>query len=274
MTRLVAAGTLGIAALACATQLFAADTSGRDDRLALMVSGSTLGSTLEGFDTDTGWGASALWLHNFSANAILGVGGEHQSISDADWNFGIVSLSYGFGPSERRTTLYVDGREGSGKDLTHSYGYSIYAAGLYQNLTRQLSLQLEDKQIDVDTVHGNLPKLGLQYLWSPKLSTAVSYQHSVSGTLGTRITTVRVDSYQKSVNLFAGAANGQASPVVINLQTGIASPGVVLHEYFVGVAKPFSRADLSVLLDYSKLADTERWTLSFNCMLHKRQGAP
>jgi hypothetical protein len=126
----------------------------------------------------------------------------------------------------------------------------------------------------VDTVQGNLPKLGLQYLWSPKLSTAVSYQHSVSGNLGTRITTLRVDSYQKGVNYFAGAANGQATPVVINLQTGFETPGLVLHEYFIGIGKPGARADLSVLLDYSKLATSEKWTLSFNAMLHRRQGAP
>ncbi len=268
MNRTAVVGMLGLAACACTAQTFAADTSGRDDRLALMASGSTL------TNTDGGWGASALWLHNFNTNALIGVGGEHQTIGDADWNFGILNFNYGFGQSEHRTNLYFDGREGSGEDLTHSYGYSIYSVGLYQNLTKRLSLQLEDKQIDVDTVRGNLPKLGLQYLWSPKLSTALSYQHSVSGSLGTRITTLRVDSYQNGVNYFVGAANGQASPVIINLQTGMESGSVVLHEYYIGVGKPFSRADLSVLLDYAKLADSERWTLSFNTMLHKRRGAP
>lgn len=264
----IAAGAIG--ALAFTAHAIAADTSGRDDRLALMVSGTSLKTT--GFDSDDGWGASALWLHNFNANVVAGLGGEHQTIADADWNFGILTFNYGFGQAERRTNLYLEGREGSGEDLTHSYGYSIYTAGLYQNLTRQLSLQLEDKQIDVDTVYGNLPKLGIQYLWSPSFSTIVSYQHSVSGTLGTRITTVRFDGYRRGTNYFVGTANGQASPVVINLQTGIASPGVTLHEYFVGVSNPFSVADLSVILDYSKLAETDKWTLSFTCMLHKRRG--
>ncbi len=267
MNRMLAAGLMGVAAIAASTQLCAADTSGRDDRLAVMAQGTTLTGT------DGGWGASALWLHNFNTTTVLGVGGEHQTIGDADWNFGILSFNYGFGQAEHRTTLYVDGRQGSGDDLTHSYDYAIYSAGLYQNLTKQLSLQLEDKQIDVDTVQGNLPKLGLQYLWTPSLSTAVSYQHSVSGNLGTRITTVRIDSYQKGVNYFAGAANGQATPVIINLQTDLRIPAMVLHEYFIGVGRPGSRADLSVLLDYSKLADSEKWTLSFNAMLHKRQGA-
>ncbi len=46
----------------------------------------------------------------------------------------------------------------------------------------------------------------------------------------------------------------------------------MLHEYFIGVARPFSVADLSVVLDYTKLSTTEKWTLSFNTMLHKRQG--
>ncbi len=161
--RTLATAALSLAAFAVPAPSLAADLSGRDDRLAVMVSGSTIEND---FISDNGWGASALWLHNFNANVVLGVGGEHQTLSDADWNFGIVSFNYGFGPAGRRTNVYVDGRQGSGEDLTHSYDYGIYTAGLYQSLTKQLTLQLEDKQVDVDTVRGNLPKLGLSYLWS------------------------------------------------------------------------------------------------------------
>ncbi|HEV7716341.1 MAG TPA: hypothetical protein VGO53_12135, partial [Steroidobacteraceae bacterium] len=220
------------AALVYASQGIAA-VSEKDDRLALMASGATLSGT------NGGWGASATWLHNFSADTISSLGGEHQSIADADWNFGSVSLTHGFGEASRRTTLYAEAHEGSGKDNVHSYEYSIVAVGAFQNLTRQLSLQLEDKQINVDTEDGNLPKLGLQYLWSPKLSTTVAYAYSVSGSLDTRLTTVRIDGYGKTMNFFGGAANGRASPIVVNYQPGSQIrddlPGKILHEYFVGI---------------------------------------
>ena len=256
------------AALGCAGQAIAAAPSERDDRLALMAAGHTL------TNTNGGWGAAATWLHNFSADTIFSLGGEHQTLGDADWNFGSVGLTHGFGEASRRTTLYAEAHEGSGKDAVHSYDYSIIAVGAYQNLTRQLSLQLEDKQINVDTSDGNLPKLGLQYLWSPKLLTTVSYAYSVSGSLGTRIATARIDGYGKTMNFFGGAANGQASPIVINAPGLPNIPGQILHEYFVGMGRAFSRADTTLVLDYVKLGGSEHVTLTFSCILHKRRSAP
>jgi hypothetical protein len=262
------------AALVLSTGMSAAnaqDGSGRDDRLSLMVAGHKL------TNTDGGWGAAAVWLHNFSANTLIGLGGETQTIksdiSDARWSFGRLSFNHGTGAAETRTNLYFDAAVGSGHDDLHNYDYTIVTAGMYQNLTRQLTLQLEDKQVDVDTARGNLPKLGVQYLWSPYFSTSVGYAYSVSGTLDTRLATGRVDAYLKTVNLFAGLANGQAAPVVTGLPPGTPVPGFILHQYYVGVARPFSRADLTTVLDYQRLGNSNHWTLTFNAMLHKRTDA-
>ncbi len=253
--------------LACISAANAQDASGKQDRLALMVSGHRL------TNTDGGWGASALWLHNFSADTIFGIGGEHQTLGDADWNFGKLTFNHGFGAAETRTNLYLEVNEGTGEDLIHDYDYSIVAVGMYQNLTRQFTLQLEDKQVDVDTTQGNLPKLGLSYLWTPRFSTSVGYAHSVSGNLDTRLTTARIDGYTKTTNLFVGAANGQAAPIVINLPPGTPVPGFILHEYYMGVGRAFSRADTTLVLDFARLGESNHWTLSFSATLHKRTGA-
>ncbi len=252
-------------ALGCASQAIAAVPTS-DDRLALMVSGATLTGT------NGGWGTSATWLHNFSADTIMGLGAEHQSIGDADWNFGTLNITHGFGEADRRTTLYLEAHEGSGKDAAHSYDYSIVAGGAYQNLTRQLTLLFEDKQIDVDTDHGNLPKIGFQYLWSPAFSTTLSYAYSVSGTLDSKIVSGRIDGYGTRMNYFAGVANGRAAPILINEVTNDRIPGGILHEYYVGAGRSFSRVDTTVVLDYVKLSGSEHITLTFNCILHKRQG--
>lgn len=256
-----------MAVLAWASAANAQDASGRQDRLALMVAGHKL------TDTDGGWGASALWLHNFSTDTIFGLGAEHQSLGDADWTFGKLTFNHGFGEAHVRTNLYLDVSEGSGRDLVHDYDYSIVAAGVYQNLTRQLTLQLEDKQVDVDTTQGNLPKLGMSYLWSPKISTSIGYAYSVSGNLDTRLATARVDGYTKTMNVFAGLANGQAAPIVINLPPGTPVPGHILHEYYVGAGRAFSRADATLVLDFARLGDSNHWILSFSTTLHKRTGA-
>lgn len=240
--------------------------SGVDDRLAVTLSGATLTGT-------NGGGAATLgWLHNFSANTVLGISGDYQRLGDARWKFGSLNLAHGFGEASRRTNLYVEGHEGSGEDRVHSYDYSIYAAGVFQNLTRQLAIQLEDKQIDVDTVEGNLPKIGVQYLWTPALLTTLTYSHSVSGNLGTRVGSLRVDRYGKGVNLLAGVAGGQTSPIVINLPATGETDTVPqdLRQVFVGATWPFPRADVGFLADYQKLESSERFTLSFTCMVRLR----
>lgn len=263
---------------ACAASILSAgisvahaqDASGRDDRLSLMVAGHKL------TNTDGGWGAAAVWLHNFSSNTLIGLGAETQEIksdiSDARWTFGRLSFNHGFGAAETRTNLYFDASIGSGHDDLHDYDYTIVTAGMYQALTRQLTLQLEDKQVDVDTVRGNLPKLGVQYLWTPHLATSVGYAYSVSGNLDTKLATARVDTYFDAANFFVGLANGQAAPVVTGLPVGTPVPGFILHQYYVGMSKPFSRADLTAVLDYQRLGNSSHWTLTFNTMLHKRTG--
>jgi hypothetical protein len=254
--------------LASVGSLPALAQSGSDDRLAMSVSGSTLTGT------DGGWAGSLAWLHNFNANTVLGVAGDFQRIDDARWKYGSLSLAHGFGEASRRTNLYIEGHEGSGEDATHTYDYSIYAAGVIQNVTRQLAILLEDKQIDVDTVHGNLPKIGVQYLWSPTFLTTLNYSHSVSGNLGTRIASLRVDRYGKRVNLLAGLAGGETSPIVINRPiTGLLDTVPQdLRQVFVGATWPFPRADIGLLADYQRLeqSDSERFTLSFTCTLRLR----
>lgn len=255
---------------------WAAEGPPAQDRLALMVSGASLsgiedvsGTRIGGSD---GSGASISWLHNFNANTIAGIGAEHQRIDEARWTMGVLNLAYGVGQANSRSNFYFEGKNGSGEDDVHDFTYAMYTVGLIQNVTRQFAILIEDKQVDIDTTHGNLPKLGIQYLWSPSLLTQAAYAHSLTDSLGTRLWSARADYYGKKVNLFAGGATGHASPVVINFQTGLPIPGFKTHEGFVGITKPFSRADITVLADYIKIGDLERVTLTLNGIV--RLGGP
>lgn len=262
--RVLAAATTTL--LGIGTSLPALAQSGVNDRLIITISGATLTGT-------NGGGSGTLgWLHNFSADTVLGIAGDYQRLGDARWQFGSLNLAHGFGEASRRTNLYVEGHEGSGKDNVHSYDYSIYAAGLFQNITRQLAIQIEDRQIDVDTVEGNLPKIGVQYLWTPALLTTLTYSHSVSGNLGTRVGSLRVDHYGKGVNFLAGVGGGQTSPIVINLPSTGETDTVPqdLKQVFVGATWPFPRADFGVIADYQKLETSERFTLSLTCTVRLR----
>jgi hypothetical protein len=254
-----------LALVALAAPALSLAAAGSDDRLAFAVNGSTISQA------DDGGGGSIAWLHNFNANSILSVGGEYQTIANSHWSFGSLNLATGRGSAEHRSNFYAEARVGSGNDGVARFDVRQYQAGLIQNITHQFALQLEDKQIDIARTHGNLPKFGLQMLWSPRLLTQAAYSHSVSGNLGTRLGSARLDYYGKAFHVIAGGAGGKASPDIVDLH-GLLTPGLTLREGFAGVGKTFSRMDLTLLGDYIKIGETERVTVTLTCMVRLRGG--
>src|SRR5258708_16524808 len=96
--------------------------------------------------------------------------------------------------------------------------HSIVEAGVVGTYFHRLSVQLDDRQYEVEKTHGNLPKLGLSYLCNPHVLTTVSYAHSVSGNLGTHLTAGRIDGYGPKVNFLAVVAFVHVSPPVFGLK--------------------------------------------------------
>lgn len=235
------------------------------DRLLLSANGSTLSGS------SGGGGGAVRWLRNLSAESLIGAGVEYQTLADAHWTFASLSGSLTRGSeSSKRWTLYGEAHQGSGSTAGDSFSYSVVAAGIARSLTSALSLQLEDRQIDIDKTHGNLPKLGLTYLWNPRLLTTVSYANSVGGNLGTEIVSGRIDFYGQGFSALGGGAFGDAAPAVVNLQTGLVLPERHLKQVFAGLSKPFSRGELMAVADYLDLAGSERWTLTVSWTIHLR----
>ena len=142
--------------------------------------------------------------------------------------------------------------------------------GFSHALTDILSLQLEERQIDVDTSHGSLPKVGLSMLWNRQWLTSASYARSVGGNLGTDVETVRVDYYRQTLSLLAGGAVGRIAPAVVNLQGAVQPGAKQMKEVFVGVSQGYSRADWMLLADYLDVSGSKRVTLTLNCTVHIR----
>jgi hypothetical protein len=239
-----------------------APAAASDDRILLSADGSTLPGT------NGGGGGSIGWLHNFDADTLAGVAVEHQVMSVAQWTFasanGFVSRTFG----DARYGIYAEAHEGAGDDGPNAFKYSIVAAGVVGTYFHRLSVQLDDRQYEVEKTHGNLPKLGLSYLWSPHVLTTVSYAHSVSGNLGTHLTAGRIDLYGPKVNFLGGVAFGQVSPTVLGLELVI--PGKTLREGYVGVTKPLpgARGDLTLVVDYQDLSGSGRVAVMLNYIFH------
>jgi hypothetical protein len=247
----------------------AAPTAAADDRILLSADGSTLPGT------NGGGGGSIGWLHNFDADTLAGVAVEHQVMSVAQWTFasanGYVTRAFG----DARYGIYGEAHEGAGDDGPNAFKYSIVAAGVVGTFFHRLSVQLDDRQYEVEKTHGNLPKLGLSYLWNPHVLTTVSYADSVSGNLGTHLTAGRIDLYGPKVNFLGGVAFGQVSPTVLGLELVI--PGKKLSEGYVGVTKPLpkARGDLTLVVDYQDLSGSSRVAVMLNFIFHVgHQGQP
>lgn len=237
-----------------------------DERLVFSTNGSRLtGGIGSG-------GGSATWVGNFGGGTVIGAGVEYEAISNSHWTLGNFSGAVAPG---LRTHLYLEGHEGAG-DLGggttgRGFHYSLVAAGLLEQITSQLSLQLEERRIDIDTSHGNLPKVGLSFQATPQLLATVSYALSVGGNLGTHLGTGRIDYTGRSFSAMAGISGGPAAPAVVNLISGRAvqvAPGPRLREAFAGVGKPLGRTDWLLIGDYQDVSGTKRIGASLTCTVH------
>jgi hypothetical protein len=256
--------------------------------MVLSADGSSLtgafadGSTL----ASGGGGASAAWLHNFDADTLVGVATEYQALSVSHWAFASLNGAISRGAGDQRYTFYGEAHEGAGRDGSNAFKYRIEALGVTGTYFHRLSATLEDKQVNVESTQGNLPKVQLAYLWNPRIQTTAGYQHSFGGNLGTRLTTVRLDVYASQVSFLAGGAIGQASPSVLGINLTLGPHD--LKEGYVGVVKAFPRlrSELTFVVDYQRLSGgqgeqflfqhivftgpsvTERWTGTLSYIFH------
>jgi hypothetical protein len=248
--------------LCCGLALATADPS---DRLSLTGNADTLSGT------NGGAGVALAWLHNFDADTLAGIGAEHQAIANAQWTLGSFDGSVTRGGAEARYTFYADAREGAGDVGSSAFHYSVVDAGVIGVWSPRWSVQLEDRQIDVATTHGNLPKLGLFYVWDRRWLASASYSYSVSGNLGTRLAAARLQESGARFNPIIGFAFGQAAPPVVDLQTGLlVAPGLTLREGYAGASFPVSswHGELAVIGDYVDLGGSRRAMLTVNFTGH------
>ena len=245
---------------------FAAEIDARPpDRLTVIANGSTL------TDTDGGYGGSLNWLHYFTPDVIFGASAEQQIIADSQFAFGSLRGSWGHGQPSSRFNLYGEVQYGGGDENGRDFNYGVGVLSISQAFSNKFSVQLESRQIDIDTTHGNLPKLGVTYLLSNRVVSNIAYANSVSGNVNTELFTARVDVYGSLVNFIVGGATGEADPVIVN-QPGLELPTRDLREGFIGIGKTFAHSEIQLLADYLELGESEKFTvtLSFTALVGYR----
>jgi outer membrane receptor protein involved in Fe transport len=215
-------------------------------------------------EVDDGGIFSLNYLHYLTPVALFGLGAEHQYIEDATLTFGSARAAWGRGEPGSKTTLFGETHYGNGDDDGRDFGYSIYVLGVSQALSPQFFVELEARYLDIDTTNGRLPKLGISYLWTPRLLTYISYAKSFGGNLGTELTSGRINYYGSLLSLKAGASTGHANPAVLVLQPGVTLPAQQSKQAYVGIGKAFKRGEVELLADYLETGPTEKMTLTLS----------
>lgn len=234
-----------------------------DDRLTLSGDGATLSNT------NGGGGGSIGYLHELSPSTLIGAGVEYQSLYTADWTFGSLNAAYSHALSATtRWNVHGEIHEGAGSTAGESFKYAIEALGVGASIPGGLAVDLEDRQIDVATNHGSLPKVALSKAWGTRWLTTVAYAYSVGGNLNTEYTLARIDYYGSVVNLLAGGSVGRVNPVVLSIDGLLEGQTRHLNEVFAGATKSFGRLDLTLLADDIDLAGSKHFVGTLSGTLH------
>jgi hypothetical protein len=240
-----------------------------DDRLVFSGNGSTLSGD------HGGGGGSLTWLRKLDSGSLFGLGAEYQTIYNSHWTLGNFNGALALG-TPLKTSLYAEAHLGAGDTAGEAFHYTNVAGGLFSALTSWLTVQVEERYIDIEPSHGNLPKLGLTFRLAPALLASISYAQSFGGNLGTKLGTARLDFTGAHFTWLIGAAYGPVAPRVLNLIGQTIGPPRTLKEGFIGAGRSFGRTDWQLLGDYQDLEGFKRTTITLNCTLHlgRRSAAP
>jgi hypothetical protein len=200
--------------------------------------------------------------------SLIGLGAEYETVYNSHWTLGTFNGALALGQSALKTTLYADAHVGAGETAGESFRYTNVAAGILSALTPRLTVQVEERYIDIEPSHGNLPKLGLSFKLTPKLLGSVSYAQSFGGNLGTKLGTARLDYADTHLTWLAGVAYGPVAPSILNLIGQQLVPAQKLKEGFIGAGKSFGRTDWQLIGDHQDLEGFKRTTITLNCTVH------
>jgi len=214
-----------------------------------------------------GGGGSLTWLRKFTSGSLFGLGAEYQTIYNSHWTLGTFNGALALNLPVK-TSLYTEAHVGSGETGGAPFNYTNVAGGLFSTLTPWLTVQVEERYIDIEPSHGNLPKIGLSFRLAVPLLASLSYAQSFGGNLGTKLGTARVDYSGTHFTWLAGAAYGPVAPRVLNLIGQTVGAVRTLKEGFLGAGRSFGRTDWQLLGDYQDLEGFKRTTITLNCTVH------
>ncbi len=217
----------------------------------------------------SGGGATVDWLHDDGGSARWDLGLTYQRIGSSHWHFGTVGSAWvGTAPPARRWTASASASVGTGRTEGRTFDYQDISASLSRGLAAALTVSARDRQIDVDTAHGNMPAVSLEFVGGTRWLARAEFEKSVSGNLGARIAMLRLDHLARRLGASVGVGVGRVVPVVAIVPsiapTPVNPPVQTLHDAFIGLAWQLGGSKILATLDHLRLGSEVHWTLTLN----------
>ena len=234
-----------------------------DDRLIVSAEAATLSGA------HGGGGGSGTWVEDLT-KGVAALGADYETLGNSHWAYAELLAGFFSGTG----SYYIEVDRGAGDSSlaegNRHFIYRVTAGGAGSTIGDHASVELETRQIDVDSAHGNLPKATFGYEWRPELRTSVAYAHSVTGNLGTEIASLGVQAGRDvrdndRVIWLVGGAFGRVSPPVVNVES--TQPAGQYRQGYVGASNKLFGLRWSVTIDYLTVSGSKRAMLTVTCSL-------
>jgi hypothetical protein len=218
-----------------------------------------------------GGGAGGLWARTWRHGVSSELGASWASLDGVRWHYGRI------GASLRRTrTLFQAAAElGRGRRPGVEFPYRIYTAGVVANiLPGRLFFELSDRYLYVDEARGHLVKVGLSASPRAYIRAELASHFSVTGNLGARYASARLDLLRGRAGGLAGLNVGRSRPEVLRRLV----PGAVVSatELYAGIRGSAGPHELTLIVDSLWTAGVRRhaFTASWTVRPRGRASSP
>ena len=213
---------------------------------------------------NNGRNGSIDWVHTDKKARTYAAGGAMFSVADSRWTFGKAGIAFHSG---ERVVIQGQVRIGGGHAGSARFPYQVYDGGLTYKASNHLYLEYHHQYLLIDETRGHLFTPGVMFRPIPRATVEVTYTHSALGNLATRFVTGRFDFRMRPASLLGGFSAGHTTPEVFNINVGSQPANQDFRGVFFGVRVPLSRAEFSVVSEFSNLEAIRKRTITLGLKL-------
>jgi hypothetical protein len=194
------------------------------------------------------------WVHPIAGGSIsiLGaswkqVGAYHRLLAD---------IGGETHPADARYSIGGELDVGPVEDGGNSYYHLQTSEHVSHEVTAGHSVAAEHRYISAGPLHGQLLSAAWRYAARSTLTFEIKQAVTVSGNLGSRATSARLD-YLGAAQMFAGGAVGRTAPQLVDAPIPVR--GGDFSQCYVGLALPIGRTTFTVVVDRYVTDSSRQW---------------